>query len=144
MIIAALWKDHRPHSFLSAIKGLKSFKIIQTARGDRKLIGYFEKWVDMRNALDNQFVWDQLNLSWNRYEPPTQQTRSHGSNTDKNQRTSRSQSTAKNQQGNSKSSKKKPEETKSDKSKKQKKDKSHKASRSKVLAEIIDVLRKLI
>ncbi|PKB92361.1 hypothetical protein RhiirA5_445003 [Rhizophagus irregularis] len=47
MTLAALWKDSRPHSFLSAIKGLKSFKIIQTAKGDRKFIGYFEKWVDM-------------------------------------------------------------------------------------------------
>ena len=143
MTIAALWIDRLPHTFLSSVRGLKSFKIIQTARGERKLIGYFEKWVDMRNALDNQFVWDHQNLSWNRYEPPTQQTRSHGSNANKNQRTSGSQSTNKHQR-NSKNSKKKPEETKSEKLKKQKKDKSRKALRSKVLAEIIDVLRKLV
>ncbi|GBC14719.2 hypothetical protein GLOIN_2v1765605 [Rhizophagus irregularis DAOM 181602=DAOM 197198] len=30
---SALWKDSCPHSFLSAVKGLKSFKIIQTAKG---------------------------------------------------------------------------------------------------------------
>ncbi|CAB4379254.1 unnamed protein product [Rhizophagus irregularis] len=73
-----------------------------------------------------------------------QPTRSQGNNTNKNQRTSRSQQTQ-NQQNSSKNSKKKPQETKSDKkSKKDKKDKSRKASRSKVLAEIIDVLRKLI
>ena len=144
MTIAALWKDHRPHSFLSAIKGLKSFKIIQTARGDRKLIGYFEKWVDMRSALDNQYVWEQTNLSWSRYEPLTQPTRSRGNNTNKNQeRTSRSPRTDKNQQ-NSKNSNKKPKETKSDKPKKQKKDKSRKESRSKVLAEILDLLRKIV
>ncbi|PKY51484.1 hypothetical protein RhiirA4_407468 [Rhizophagus irregularis] len=125
MTLAALWVDRLPHTFLSSIRGLKSFKIIQTARGERKLIGYFEKWVDMRTALDNQFLWDQQNLSWNRYEPPLQQTRSYGSNANKNQRTS-------------------GKETKSEKPKKQKKDKSRKASRSKVLAEIIDVLRKLI
>ena len=144
MTLAALWIDRLPHTFLSSVRGLKSFKIIQTARGERKLIGYFEKWVDMRNALDNQFVWDQQNLSWNRYEPLTQPTRSHGSNANKNQqRTSRSPRTDKNQK-NSKNSKKKPEETKSDKPKKQKKDKSRGTSRSKVLAEIIDVLRKLV
>ncbi|GBC23774.1 hypothetical protein GLOIN_2v1662849 [Rhizophagus irregularis DAOM 181602=DAOM 197198] len=143
MTYAALWVDHLPHTFLSSVRGLKSFKIIQTARGERKLIGYFEKWVDMRNALDNQFVWDLQNLSWNRYEPPMQQTRSHGSNANKNQGTSRSQSTNKHQR-NSKNSKKKPEETKSEKPKKHKKDKSRKSSRSKVLAEVIDVLRKLI
>jgi hypothetical protein len=143
MTYTALWIDRLPHTFLSSVRGLKSFRIIQTARGERKLIGYFEKWVDMRNALDNQFVWDHQNLSWNRYEPPMQQTRSHGSNANKNQGTSRSQSTNKHQR-NSKNSKKKPEETKSEKPKKQKKDKSRKASRSKVLAEIIDVLRKLV
>ncbi|CAB4430973.1 unnamed protein product [Rhizophagus irregularis] len=65
MTLATLWKDNHPHSFLIAIKGLKSFKIIQTAKGERKLIGYFEKWVDMRSALDNQYVWEQNNLSWN-------------------------------------------------------------------------------
>ncbi|CAB4418823.1 unnamed protein product [Rhizophagus irregularis] len=141
MTIAALWKDHRPHSFLSAIKGLKSFKIIQTARGDRKLIGYFEKWVDMRTALDNQFDWEQLHLSWNRHDSPSQRTRSFGNNTNKDwQRTSGSRQTDKSKQ-NSKNSKKKPQEAKSEKHKKQKKDKSRKTSRSKVLAEILDVLQ---
>ncbi|PKY30894.1 hypothetical protein RhiirB3_419144, partial [Rhizophagus irregularis] len=124
--------------------GLKSFKIIQTARGDRKLIGYFEKWVDMRTALDNQFDWEQLHLSWNRHDSPSQRTRSFGNNTNKDrQRTSGSRQTDKSKQ-NSKNSKKKPQEAKSEKHNKQKKDKSRKTSRSKVLAEILDVLRKLI
>ncbi|CAB4394140.1 unnamed protein product [Rhizophagus irregularis] len=101
-------------------------------------------WVDMRTALDNHYTWEQINLSWNRHVPPKQPTRSQGNNTNKNHRTSRSQQTQ-NQQNSLKNSKKKPQETKSDKkSKKDKKDKSRKASRSKVLAEIIDVLRKLI
>ncbi|CAB5373155.1 unnamed protein product [Rhizophagus irregularis] len=144
MTLATLWKDSRPHSFLSAVKGLKSFKIVKTAKGERKFIGYFEKWVDMRTALDNHYTWEQINLSWNRHVPPKQPTRSQGNNTNKNHRTSRSQQTQ-NQQNSLKNSKKKPQETKSDKkSKKDKKDKSRKASRSKVLAEIIDVLRKLI
>ncbi|CAB4426495.1 unnamed protein product [Rhizophagus irregularis] len=115
MTIAALWKDHCPHSFLSAIK-----------------------------ALDNQFDWEQLHLSWNRHDSPSQRTRSFGNNTNKDrQRTSGSQQTDKSKQ-NSKNSKKKPQEAKSEKHKKQKKDKSRKTSRSKVLAEILDVLRKLI
>ncbi|UZO00290.1 uncharacterized protein OCT59_001542 [Rhizophagus irregularis] len=116
MTLAALWKDSCPHSFLSAIK-----------------------------ALDNQYTWEQVNLSWNRHVPPKQPTRSQGNNTNKNQRISGSQQTQKKQQNSKKNSKKKPQETKSDKkSKKDKKDKSRKASRSKILAEIIDVLRKLI
>ncbi|CAB4492754.1 unnamed protein product [Rhizophagus irregularis] len=117
---------------------------IPTARGDRKLIGYFEKWVDMRTALDNQFDWEQLHLSWNRHDSPSQRTRSFGNNTNKDrQQTSGSRQTDKSKQ-NSKNSKKKPQEAKSEKHKKQKKDKSRKTSRSKVLAEILDVLRKLI
>ncbi|UZO20739.1 uncharacterized protein OCT59_013157 [Rhizophagus irregularis] len=63
MTLAVLWVDCLPHTFLSLIRGLKSFKIVQTAQGEHKLIGYFEKWVDMWNALDNQFVWNQQNLS---------------------------------------------------------------------------------
>ncbi|GET66827.1 hypothetical protein GLOIN_2v1765605 [Rhizophagus irregularis DAOM 181602=DAOM 197198] len=76
----------------------------------------------MRTALDNQFDWEQLHLSWNRHDSPSQRTSKQ----------------------NSKNSKKKPQEAKSEKHKKQKKDKSRKTSRSKVLAEILDVLRKLI
>ncbi|CAB4462900.1 unnamed protein product [Rhizophagus irregularis] len=98
----------------------------------------------MRTALDNQFDWEQLHLSWNRHDSPSQRTRSFGNNTNKDrQRTSGSRQTDKSKQ-NSKNSKKKPQEAKSEKHKKQKKDKSHKTSRSKVLAEILDVLRKLI
>ncbi|CAB4395665.1 unnamed protein product [Rhizophagus irregularis] len=145
MTLAALWKDSRSHSFLSAVKGLKSFKIIQTAKGDRKFIGYFEKWVDMQIALDNQYTWEQVNLSWNRHVLPKQPTRSQGNNTNKNQKTSGSQQIQKKQQNSLKNSKKKPQETKSDKKfKKDKKNKFCKASRSKILAEIIDVLCKLI
>ncbi|PKY24619.1 hypothetical protein RhiirB3_439245 [Rhizophagus irregularis] len=114
--VNSLMDQPLPTHFISSVKGLKSFKIIQTA---------------------------QAELSWNQYEPPTQQTRSHSNNTNKNQQTSGSQSTNKNQQ-NSKNSKKKLQEKSSKKPKKQKKDKSHKASRSKVLVEIIDILRKLI
>ncbi|GBC39062.1 hypothetical protein GLOIN_2v1868094 [Rhizophagus irregularis DAOM 181602=DAOM 197198] len=72
MTIATLWKDHHPHSFLTVINGLKSFKIVQTAKGDCKLIGYFEKWVDMHTALDNQYDWEQQHLSWNQHDPPMQ------------------------------------------------------------------------
>ena len=85
MTSAALWTDRHPHSFLSAIKGLKSFKIVQTARGEHKLIGYFKKWVDMREALDKQLTWEEQILRWNRHTPPKQPTRSQGSNTNKNQ-----------------------------------------------------------
>ncbi|CAB5370618.1 unnamed protein product [Rhizophagus irregularis] len=98
----------------------------------------------MRTALDNQFDWEQLHLFWNRYDSPSQRIRSFGNNTNKDrQRTSGSRQTDKSKQ-NSKNFKKKPQEAKSEKYKKQKKDKSRKTSRSKVLAEILDVLHKLI
>ncbi|CAB4418126.1 unnamed protein product [Rhizophagus irregularis] len=73
----------------------------------------------------------------------TQPTRSRGGDANKNHnQTSRSQKTEKTQP-NSRNSKKKPEETKSKKpeeQKKKKKDKSRGGSRSKVLAEILDLL----
>ncbi|PKK65427.1 hypothetical protein RhiirC2_755061 [Rhizophagus irregularis] len=85
----------------------------------------------MRTALDNQYDWEQQHLLF-------------GNNANKDQkRTSGSRQTNKSQK-NSKNSKKKLQETKSEKHKKQKKDKSCKTSRSKVLAEILDVLCKLI
>ena len=101
----------------------------------------------MRNALDNKLTWEEQILSWNRHTPPKQPTRSRGGDANKNQnRTSRSQKTEKTQQ-NSKNSNKKPEETKSKKPQEQntkKKDKSRNKSCDKVLAEIIDLLRKLV
>ncbi|PKK42824.1 hypothetical protein RhiirC2_804406 [Rhizophagus irregularis] len=36
-----------------------------TSKGNRKFIGYFKKWIDMQTALDNQYTWKQVNLSWN-------------------------------------------------------------------------------
>ncbi|CAB5200408.1 unnamed protein product [Rhizophagus irregularis] len=82
----------------------------------------------MRTALDNQFDWERLHLSWNQHDSPLQRTRSFGNNTNKDrQRTSGSRQTDKSKQ-NSKNSKKKPQEAKSEKHKKQKKDKSHKTS----------------
>ncbi|CAB4376211.1 unnamed protein product [Rhizophagus irregularis] len=93
----------------------------------------------MHTALDNQFDWEQLHLSWNRHDFPSQRTRSFGNNTNKDQqRTSGSRQTDKSKQNS------KTQEAKSEKHKKQKKDKSRKTSRSKVLAEILDVLCKLI
>ncbi|CAG8755585.1 10036_t:CDS:2, partial [Rhizophagus irregularis] len=115
---------------------LKSFKIIQTARGERK-------WVDMRAVLDNQVIWENNNLSWNQHAPPTQPTRSRGGDANKNHnQTSRSQKTEKTQ-SNSKNSKKKPEVATSKKpeEQKKKKDKSRNKSKNKVLAEILDLLR---
>ncbi|PKY51861.1 hypothetical protein RhiirA4_469146 [Rhizophagus irregularis] len=135
-----------PTFFPFCDKRIEKFQNYTNSEGERKLIGYFEKWVDMREALDKQLTWEEQILSWNRHTPPKQPTRSRGSNTDKNQRTSRSQKTEKTQP-NSKNSKKKPEETKSKKpeeQKKKKKDKSRGGSRSKVLAEILDLLRKLV
>ncbi|PKK72574.1 hypothetical protein RhiirC2_777052 [Rhizophagus irregularis] len=81
MDLGGIPTNYHPHSFLFAIKGLKSFKIIQTVRRECKLIGYFEKWVDMHKALDKQLTWEEQILSWNQYTPPKQLTRSHGNDT---------------------------------------------------------------
>ncbi|PKY34800.1 hypothetical protein RhiirB3_454868 [Rhizophagus irregularis] len=96
---------------------LKELLKIELTRGERKLLGFFERWVDMRAALENQ----------NR------------------NRTLRSQKTKKTQQ-NSKNFKKKLEETTSKKpdEQKNKKDKSRSKLKDKVLVEILDLLRKLV
>lgn len=115
--------ENRPHLFLS---GTKSFKIIQTAIVNLLVISKSGK-ICRTHTLDNQSVWEQQQLTWNRHDFPSQRTTSKGNNTKKKERAYRNQQS---NQKNSKNSKKKPSETRSKKSKnKDKKDKS-KISRS--------------
>ncbi|CAB4394919.1 unnamed protein product [Rhizophagus irregularis] len=61
---------------------ISTFQLAQfEVRRECKLIGYFEKWVDMHKALDKQLTWEEQILSWNQYTPPKQLTRSHGNDT---------------------------------------------------------------
>ncbi|PKC57890.1 hypothetical protein RhiirA1_401061 [Rhizophagus irregularis] len=49
--MAILWMDRKPCEFLMKC-GASSFKIIQTSKGRRKLVAYFENWETTLKALD--------------------------------------------------------------------------------------------
>ncbi|CAB4429754.1 unnamed protein product [Rhizophagus irregularis] len=50
MTMATLWVDRKPTAFLTTC-GASAFKIIQTSKGKRKLVGYFENWETTLTAL---------------------------------------------------------------------------------------------
>ncbi|RGB30605.1 hypothetical protein C1646_817817 [Rhizophagus diaphanus] len=55
MTMATLWKDHKPTEFLTKCDA-SSFKLIQTSKGRRKHVGYFENWETTLRALDTPQV----------------------------------------------------------------------------------------
>ncbi|CAB4417209.1 unnamed protein product [Rhizophagus irregularis] len=69
--MATLWTDRKPCNFLMMC-GASSFKIIQTSKGRRKLVAYFENWETTLKALDTPqpFVPDGTELKWCRHSIP--------------------------------------------------------------------------
>ena len=65
MTMATLWNDRKPTTFLTSC-GASTFKIIQTSKGKRKLVGYFK-------ALDTPQVFLMLDkeLKWCQHSVPT-------------------------------------------------------------------------
>ncbi|PKY53966.1 hypothetical protein RhiirA4_472482 [Rhizophagus irregularis] len=72
MTIATLWNDRKPTTFLMSC-GTSVFKIIQTSKGKRKLVGYFENWEATLKALDTPQVFLTLDkeLKWCQHSVPT-------------------------------------------------------------------------
>ncbi|GET62707.1 hypothetical protein GLOIN_2v1871772 [Rhizophagus irregularis DAOM 181602=DAOM 197198] len=72
MTMATLWMDRKPCEFLMKCSA-SSFKIIQTSKGRRKLVAYFENWETTLRALDTPqfFVPDSKELKWCRHSIPT-------------------------------------------------------------------------
>ncbi|RGB36291.1 hypothetical protein C1646_697485, partial [Rhizophagus diaphanus] len=64
-------KDRKPTEFLTTC-GASSFKIIQTSKGRRKLVGYFENWETTLRALDTPqvFLPEGNELKWCRHSIP--------------------------------------------------------------------------
>ncbi|EXX63003.1 hypothetical protein RirG_156480 [Rhizophagus irregularis DAOM 197198w] len=52
MTMATLWMDRKPNEFLMH-SGTSAFKIIQTSKGKRKLVGYFKNWETTLKVLDS-------------------------------------------------------------------------------------------
>ncbi|PKC01278.1 hypothetical protein RhiirA5_426963, partial [Rhizophagus irregularis] len=71
MTMATLWMDRKPNEFLMH-SGASAFKIIQTSKGRRKLVGYFENWETTLKALDSPPVTLPLGkeLKWCRHSIP--------------------------------------------------------------------------
>ncbi|CAB4439610.1 unnamed protein product [Rhizophagus irregularis] len=71
MTMATLWSDRKPTQFLMTC-GASSFKIIQTSKGRRKLVAYFENWETTLKALDTPqvFVPDSAELKWCQHSLP--------------------------------------------------------------------------
>uniref|UniRef100_U9T7H1 Uncharacterized protein n=1 Tax=Rhizophagus irregularis (strain DAOM 181602 / DAOM 197198 / MUCL 43194) TaxID=747089 RepID=U9T7H1_RHIID len=72
MTMATLWADRKPQPFLTTC-GASAFKIIQTSKGKRKLVGYFENWEATLKALGTpQAFWENfLELKWCQHSLPT-------------------------------------------------------------------------
>ncbi|RGB23754.1 hypothetical protein C1646_774045 [Rhizophagus diaphanus] len=71
MTISTLWADHAPTDFLRTSYA-RSFKIIQTGKGKRKLMAYFENWETVRSVIENPQVFppNGKELKWCRYSSP--------------------------------------------------------------------------
>ncbi|CAB4425818.1 unnamed protein product [Rhizophagus irregularis] len=160
MTMATLWMDRKPCNFLMMC-GASSFKIIQTSKGRRKLVGYFENWETTLRALDTPqaFVADGNELKWCRHSTPNlkkAQPKSKTKNTpDKKKSGNTGKVPVSNQskkKDNTKSSKKVFENNnqvkKNPNTQKKAKNSSKKKGRNKdnkeVLAEILTLLQKLV
>ncbi|CAB4437111.1 unnamed protein product [Rhizophagus irregularis] len=160
MTIATLWTDRKPCNFLMTCDA-SSFKIIQTSKGKRKLVGYFENWETTLRALDTPqvFVADGDELKWCRHSTPNlkkAQLKSKTKNTlDKKKSGNTGKVPVSNQskkKDNTKSSKKVSENNnqvkKNPNTQKKAKNSSKKKGRNKdnkeVLAEILTLLQKLV
>ncbi|RGB30388.1 hypothetical protein C1646_765411, partial [Rhizophagus diaphanus] len=101
-----LWRDQKPTTYLCELR-VKSFKIVQTGKGKRKLVGYFKTWKAVRKVLDYHQVLSSegIRLLWcqhstpNLKKVPTTKDRSGGKKTD----SSNAKSKKKDQQSSSKS-----------------------------------------
>jgi hypothetical protein len=65
-----LIRNGQPTEFLNSL-GFKSFKLVKTVNGKRKLIGYFESWQALQARICNPTIWGEDKLDWQRHFPPT-------------------------------------------------------------------------
>ncbi|RGB22916.1 hypothetical protein C1646_748371 [Rhizophagus diaphanus] len=160
MAMATLWKDRKPTEFLTKC-GISSFKLIQTSKGRRKLVGYFENWKTTLRALDTPqvFLPEGEELKWCRHFIPNlkkaQQKKPKAKNTmnakksgktgkvsDSNQPKKKDQKQSLTKALKNNNQLKKPEVQK--KTKNISKNKGGNKDNKEVLAEILSLLRKLV
>ncbi|CAB4407282.1 unnamed protein product [Rhizophagus irregularis] len=156
MTMATLWNDRKPTTFLTSC-GASAFKIIQTSKGKRKLVGYFENWEATLKALDTPQVFLTIGkeLKWCQHSVPTLKKKQHKPKT-KNTPNKKSGNTGQSSNGNQSKKKDQKSSTKhakddnqlklpnsQKKAKKSSKSKGRNDGNTKVLAEILQLLRKL-
>ncbi|CAB4437128.1 unnamed protein product [Rhizophagus irregularis] len=156
MTMATLWNDRKPTAFLTSC-GASAFKIIQTSKGKRKLVGYFENWEATLRALDTPQVFLTLGkeLKWCQHSVPTLKKKQHKPKA-KDTPNKKSGNTGHSSDDNQSKKKDKISSTKhakndnqlknpnsQKKAKKSSKSKGRNNSYNKVLAEILNLLRKL-
>uniref|UniRef100_U9UPY3 Uncharacterized protein n=1 Tax=Rhizophagus irregularis (strain DAOM 181602 / DAOM 197198 / MUCL 43194) TaxID=747089 RepID=U9UPY3_RHIID len=160
--MATLWADRKPQLFLTMC-GASAFKIIQTSKGKRKLVGYFENWEATLKALGTlqAFRENSPELKWCRHSLPTLKkaptkqkaknvpdkkpgkTTQQSGNVNLKKKDQKSSTSAKKQAKSTKDPLKDPKSQKS-KSNKKSRDKGGNKDNMVVLAEILSLLRKLV
>uniref|UniRef100_U9UQN3 Uncharacterized protein n=1 Tax=Rhizophagus irregularis (strain DAOM 181602 / DAOM 197198 / MUCL 43194) TaxID=747089 RepID=U9UQN3_RHIID len=143
--------------------GASAFKIIQTSKGKRKLVGYFENWEATLKALGTPQVYleNHQELRWCRHSLPTlkkaptkQKAKNvpdkkpgksvqQSGNVNLKKKDQKSSTSAKKQAKSTKDSLKDPKSQKL-KSNKKSRDKGGNKDNTEVLAEILSLLRKLV
>ena len=62
--------NRQPTQFLQDA-GFKSFKLISTVDGKRKLVGYYESWDKLMQRISIPQAWNDVMLDWSRHSAPT-------------------------------------------------------------------------
>jgi hypothetical protein len=73
-----LWSRNKPHEFLAQFN-TKSYKAIKMAKGDRLIIGFFEKLEDLVKVKKMTFQLHGKDYQWNHYSPPSHIKKMKGS-----------------------------------------------------------------
>ncbi|CAB4404637.1 unnamed protein product [Rhizophagus irregularis] len=156
--MATLWVDRKPCDFLMQ-SGANAFKVIQTSKGRRKLVGYFKNWETTLKALDSLPVTlpSGKELKWYRHsipnlkkahKPKTKNTPSKKSSVNTGKASVSNESMKKDKLSSSTLHKKKDNQLKDPHVQKKAKNSSKSKERNKgnqvVLAEILSLLRRLV
>jgi hypothetical protein len=75
MSVTSLWTNRQLSQFL-VNSGGKAFKIVQTGKGSRKLVVYYENWEVLRTALNTKPSWSEIIMQWVQHASPSKQQQS--------------------------------------------------------------------
>ncbi|CAB4417791.1 unnamed protein product [Rhizophagus irregularis] len=143
LTMATLWQDRKPSMFLTTC-GASAFKIIQTSKGKRKLVGYFENWEATLKALGTLQKAPNKPKAKNVTDKKSGQSGQQSVNVNLKKKGPQPSTSAKKQAKSTKDSLKDPKSQKSKSNKKSRDKGGSKVDNKEVLAEILSLLRKLV